>query len=165
VTQTTLSTFPRPVRLCAPEVRAAVSYACDRQISAIAHGRNADNHGPTADSAWGLHIVGTLGEMAVAKMLGIYWPEDFGRLDTHTGDVGPYQVRATLRTSGRLIVHDDDDDEAIFYLVTGMPPVLTVQGWLTGRDAKQRQFRTDPVGGRPAYFVPVPDLNKYSVNT
>jgi len=34
-----------------------------------------------------------------------------------------------------------------------------VHGWIASEDAMQEQWRKDPAGGRPAYFVPQAKLS------
>jgi len=35
-----------------------------------------------------------------------------------------------------LIVHDEDDDDVRYVLVTGEPPTLEVHAWMTVREAR-----------------------------
>lgn len=115
--------------------------------------RPAASYGHPADG-WGADIDGALAEMAVAKLLNVYWAGAYcDNPWAMPGDVGRFQVRSTARAQGCLIVHPDDPDAAWFLLVVGEAPRLRVVGGIMGADAKAPQWwRTDT--GRPAYFVP-----------
>ena len=96
-----------------------------------------------------------MGEAALAKFLGIFWSMG----EKGGDDVGEHQVRTTSGHNNRLIVHDNDKDDARFYLVTGVNGTYTIRGWILGRDAKSKRFWSDPTGNRPAYFVPQSELS------
>lgn len=85
------------------------------------------------------HINGVLGEMAVAKALGMPYE---GTLNTYKtgGDVGDLQVRSTPHPDGGLIVRPTDRDTDTFVLVTGGPDEFEVSGWLVGWDAMKPQW-------------------------
>jgi hypothetical protein len=147
------------VRLSWHEVRAGALHGVDRNIYAMANGR-VPHHDQPLSTLWESNIVGSLAERAVAKLLGLY-PE--GETSPgYTGDVGGVEVRATQRPDGRLIVRDNDHDEAPFVLVRGIVPDLTVVGWLHGRDAKRPDWLMPANGRRAAYFVPLDALRPMS---
>lgn len=104
---------------------------------------------------WQAHIDGALSEMAVAKYLGVYWSGKGGIGDP---DVLDMDVRSSHRDDASLIMHDHDDDERKFWLITGLNGKYKVRGWIYGRDGKQDKYLKDPQGGRPAYFIPQSDL-------
>ena len=158
----TTAEAPRPVtvELSKAETIYAVMVGGARQSAAARQGRRNDAARPDAD--WQCHIEGALGELAVAKALGVFWAPNIGGYD-YAGDVAGYHVRATVNPTGALIIHPKDPGEAPFVLVTGEPPYLHVRGWFYARDAKQtRYWRTTDNRGRPlplpAYFVPAGDL-------
>jgi hypothetical protein len=68
--------------------------------------------------------------------------------------VGNVQVRSTSGHRNCLILHKTDPDDKAFVLVTGTAPNFVLRGWIWGRDGKNEEYWRDPVGGRPAYFVP-----------
>lgn len=110
---------------------------------------------------------GCLAELIVATHLGVEdewvdYTDDFQNLP---GDVLPgVQVRSTHHmATGRLILHDRDDDHAVFTLVAipkrsrseRYPPRADIVGWVVGWDGKRKRFFQEVSGnGRPAYFVP-----------
>lgn len=101
------------------------------------------------------HIKGVIGEMAVAKALGIPYS---GTLDTFrtVADVGRYlEVRHRSNPAWDLIIRDDDSDSKIYILSRGLPPgAIEIAGWTLGKDAKQKRWLDTKGGLRPAYFVP-----------
>jgi hypothetical protein len=133
------------------EMHIAATVGALRQIENIFKGRQHAYAGPR-DASWQMHIEGAAGEQAFAKWSGRYWNGNLGDLDAD--DVGHVQVRTTGRPDGRLILHPLDPDDRPFVLVTGISPRFVLRGWIRGSDGKQQQWWRDPVGGRPAYFVP-----------
>jgi len=59
--------------------------------------------------------LGVVGEFAVAKHYRLDWPSPQD-LQSPDGDVGRFEVRATTRQAGRLILHDDDVPERAYIL-------------------------------------------------
>lgn len=127
-----------------------------RQLEAMRRGAH-DYHGAKSQKdGWQIAIEGALGEMAVAKMLDVFWTAG----GHGQPDVGDVDVRTTWREDGHLILHPHDHDDRRFYLVTGSQGEYHVRGWIYGRDGKNPSFWRDPAGGRPAYFVPQIALNR-----
>jgi hypothetical protein len=139
------------VTLSWSELLVAYVVAALRQISNIKHGKR-DRYGASPEDGFSLHVKGCLGEMAVAKALGIYWCGNLG--DFGAADVGDLQVRTRSRHDQDLIVHPSDKDTDRFILVTGTGDRFVLQGWCYGEEAKLQAYWKDPAGGRPAYFVP-----------
>jgi len=127
-----------------------------RQVENCKIGRE-PYHGAGSGNDWQLHIEGCLGEFALAKYLGVHWS---GKGKLRDPDVGEVDVRTGARDSHRLILHDDDPDDRVFWLLCGVNGNYTVKGWITGLDGKKKVYWSDPVGGRPAYFIPQSALNK-----
>lgn len=111
------------------------------------HGLGADMDGLTK------HVMGAAGEIAVAKAMGLFWGGDVCTFKAP--DIGNHiQVRTRSRHDWDLIVRPEDDDDAVFVLVTGSIADLHVRGWISGREAKKDRW-LQQYGGRPcAYFVP-----------
>ena len=74
--------------------------------------------------------VGCIGEMALAKYLGIDWGHT--QYNKNAYDVGGYEVRSTLRGNGCLLTHESDKP-AIYILATLDPVdrVIELRGWQT----------------------------------
>lgn len=139
------------VTLSPDEMRFATQVACARQIENL-HKERPDAHGAVADRGWQVHIEGALGEMAFAKWRNRFWSGSLG--DLRAADVGPVQIRTTVKHTNCLLLHKEDPDDAPFVLVTGAGPTFVLRGWIYGREGKRPEFWRDPVGGRPAFFVP-----------
>jgi len=100
---------------------------------------------------WDVNINGAIGEMMLAKYLGIYWAGAIG--DKLAADVGKYyQVRATDHPYGKLIAHPSDVDWQPFVLARILLPEVHLVGWLWGGDAKQDEFWKTDVR-EPAFFA------------
>ena len=122
-----------------------------RQLAAIRRG-SADQHGFNG-LGWSEHIEGACGEMAVSKLLGVYWD---GGIDTFKlPDIGSnVQVRTRSLHNYELIIRSNDSNDDIFVLVTGRCPSYRVWGYVLGREGKRQEY-LQTHGGRPAaYFVP-----------
>lgn len=101
---------------------------------------------------WSTDIDGALGELAVAKMFNVYWDAGVGTFKAP--DVDRFQVRSTKLPNGCLIIRDNDNEDSIFILVTGEPPILTVAGWIKAEDGKLDKWKRAPNGRSESWFVP-----------
>ena len=143
------------VELTPAEVLQGAQAGIMRQTKNI-HQKLKPAYGASTENDWQLHVEGCLGEMVVAKYLNRFWQGAVGV--PHHGDIGRLEVRTSNRETARLIVHDRDLSDSIFILVTGRNGSYNIRGWIRGEEAKQSRFWKDPVGGRPAYFVPQSEL-------
>ena len=112
------------------------------------------NNLPQSGYFWDMDIEGACAELAVAKHTNLVWGAvNKGNV---SADVGShYGVRYTRYKQGRLIIHDSDPDEFLFWLVTGGSGTYDICGYILGKDAKKDKWLDDPTGrNRPAYFVP-----------
>ena len=140
----------KEIILKSSEIMMAATVGVMRQVTAINDGL-ADRFGATAEGGWQRDVEGALSECALAKYLNLYWK---GKGD-FTADIGErHEVRVTWRSDGRLILHNDSNDTNVFWLLVGLNGTYEVKGWLLGADGKADEFWSDPVGGRPAFFVP-----------
>jgi hypothetical protein len=127
-----------------------------RQVENLKNGKQ-PMYGVNQRMDWQVHVEGALGEMALAKHLGLYWS---GKGQLTDPDVGAVDVRTTAHESGRLILHDADEDDRRYYLLTGYNGCYNVRGWIMGRDGKVSDYLDDPIGGRQAYFIPQSSLSQ-----
>ena len=146
----------KEVKLTSSEMLIAAQSGVIRQVENISKKRKAA-HGAGSKNDWQLHIEGCLGEMALSKYLDVYYS---GKGKFRAPDVGVVDVRTSTSHNNRLILHKEDPDERVFYFVTGVNGEYRIQGWILGKDGKQDKFWTDPRTGRPAYFIPVSELNE-----
>lgn len=127
-----------------------------RNLESVKRGMQ-NAHGLDGGNDWQCHIEGSLGEMALAKYMNLYWSKG----DFKAPDVGNFEVRTTPKHNYKLCVRPGDHDDSRYYLVTGSNGTYRIQGWILGRDAKQDRFLDDLKNGRPpAYFIPQKELNK-----
>lgn len=139
------------VRVNRYEVRMAATIGVERQIEALV-ARRQDKHGFDG-CGWDIHIEGAIGELILAKGLGVFWT---GTVNTFRsgGDVLHYQVRTRSKPEYELPVRPDDDPEKIFVLVRGHGYAYDIVGWIKGADARRDEW-VQTYGGRPkAWFVP-----------
>lgn len=127
-----------------------------RRLTSIQAGYNSNKHHARSD--WATDIEGAAAELAVARALGAYW--DAGNKTFKGADVGNVQVRSTTVDNGKLIVRPNDDPAAVFILVTGRVPDLTLRGWMSGKEAKQKKYKVGPL--QNFWWVPQQDLHPLS---
>lgn len=141
---------PHKIRLSWNEAHVAAIAGVNRHMTSLYNARN-DQHG--ARDSWDLHVQGALGEMVVAKWLGVYW--DAAVNTFKRPDLGArVQVRCRSRHDYELIVRRDDADQQLFVLVTGQPPTFFVRGFMLGVDAKRDEWLKDHGRREKAFFVP-----------
>lgn len=122
-----------------------------------------NKHGAGRGDEWGHDTIGSLGELAAAKYLGIYWNGNLGRLGA--ADVGNLEVRSCGEEGHSLILHkaqEGDNPGSIFIQAVvseHLFPEVKLEGWIRARNGQKEKYWEDPVGGRPAYFVPSDLLN------
>lgn len=138
------------VTLTEHEIWVAIRVGCERNLrNHLERRRDAHN---LVSAGWDEHITGALGELAVARALGLDW-NTMSFAHRHDGDVGGFEVRATLHDDGHLIVYRDDPDHRWFYLVTGRPPALEVHGSIMGSRAKDDRWWNRRARD-PSYWIP-----------
>lgn len=142
------------VELTHDELRRYAALGCERAISAMSKGRKGAHGFNRYDERWQIDVEGLLAEFAAAKGLGLLPFEPVvGALDTKHGDIGPgLQVRGTHYDTGRLLLHDKDDDDHRFILVTGHSGFYVLRGWIYARHGKHPSY-WKLYKGRGAYWV------------
>jgi hypothetical protein len=99
------------------------------------------------------HIYGAVAEVAVAKALDRYPQLGVRQYSGMAADVSR-DLEVRYSTKDLLVVRKSDPDNRKYILVTGVPPNLVVEGWLTGKEAKELGSFSDPYNlGKPAWFV------------
>ena len=105
------------------------------------------------------HVVGALGELAVAERWALEWRPLWLKLDKTRPDVGNLHVRATARADGCLLLHDDDPDDGPFVCVIVEGRRWRIVGWRFARDGKHWNRRRPSPNGLPqSFFLPQPEL-------
>lgn len=112
-------------------------------------------------SSTGRHVEGAIGELAVAKALGIYWT---GLEQLAPADVGDYHVRFSRNEHSPLYVRprENPEPERRYVLVTGYFGTTggecRIVGGTTAEIAMRREPRDPGERGCPAWIVPQEDL-------
>lgn len=150
-----------PVSLTVPEFHAAVQVGLLRFTTSSLRTMN---HATTYQRTWrerlDEEIIGACGERVFCKAFGQHWDSSVDTYHNIPDAPGGVEIRSTWRQDGSLIVRDNDADDRWYYLVTGDPPAMVVQGGIRGRDAKQEQWLRDPHGHRKSWFVPQSALHR-----
>ena len=141
---------------------------CRRRIRSIQQNlRTAGDASGKDPDTWTHNIEGAIGEMAVAKALGVYWS---GSVDTFKNllDIENFEIRCRTRPNYELFVRPHDPGDRWYLLVLGesdnrkeegKPPIYRVVGVMRGSDAKRPEWLKNPGKGfKPAYFVPTDQL-------
>ena len=150
------------VRLSSFEIMHAATAGVARNVTAIRDARPLEDG--RYDTGFGRHVDGAIGELAVAKHLGLYWQPAVGTLDTKTGDVAGIQVKSQVpkRWGNHLIVRPHDPEEFVYVLAILRLPDVEIVGKIGGWLAKipEHWRERDPQKGvhRAAYFVPTTAL-------
>ena len=92
------------------------------------------------------------------------WLSRCGPPPRGTADLpGRIDVKTARAHTHRLIVQGDDDLDKRYVLVTIADRVVAVRGFIDACEVHgRREWWLDPVGGRPAYFVPASALHPIS---
>ena len=139
-------------QLSGSELHLATMVGVQRALDAIRNGRK-QRYGRDPGPAFDENIFAAAGEMALAKHFIMFWNGAFGNFEA--ADVGwQYQVRATEYLNGHLLLHPDDKDDQPFVLAIAQLPVITLAGWVWGRDGKLDNYWAEPRPHRPCYCVP-----------
>lgn len=121
------------VKLTQAELREAAIGGVDRRLSALAMNRRS-THPETPDHLqhwYQTSIVGAIGELAVAKALGLRWDPTIGRIDAT--DVGNYEVRTTEQPNPVLRIRAHDNAAKTFLLCQYWRDRVLIHGWTLGQ--------------------------------
>lgn len=116
------------VTLTRGEMLYAARVGVERQVEAIVHGRRPRY--PYADAAepFGRHVVGALGELAVAKARGRYWSpvhdEPHGK-----PDLDRVEVRSSCHADACLRVYEADTAPFYALVIVEALPEVRLAGW------------------------------------
>lgn len=157
-------------RLTFPEIMIGATLGVMRRVAAMQGGRIQVNGGTDKGGKdWQSHIVGCLGEMAVAKFLKRFWSATVGRIDQ--GDIGDdYEVRTrdADRKGPDLVMTPKDKREKsnvpyilvhVDYPIEGRAPVFRLMGWFTPTEGcVDKYFQEKKTPGKSLWYVPPGDL-------
>lgn len=140
------------IKLTSAELLLAAQAGVMRQVENLKRKEGQNTHGYDEKNPWQIHIEGCCGEMAVAKMLGLYWK---GKGIRGEADVEDMDVRTRPRHDSELILHKTDHASRIFWHVTGTNGTYLVHGWIHAYEGQDDEFWSDKYKiNRPAFFVP-----------
>ena len=152
------------IRLTVEEYGRAIQAAYERWSTATRAGRQ----DILCDRGWSVafeaHLTGAIGELAVAKAIGVYAPLHVNQFRGMQADLGKdIEVRHRRSREHQLIIREGDSDERKYVLSRGTPPEIELVGWISGKDGKRKEFLADYGNYGMAYFVP--DSNLYPMET
>lgn len=150
--------MPVSIVLTVAEKEAALREGHRRQSMAEGRGTWGRNGGPRlGNKALEAHLIGAMGEMAVATYLGLKH-KLYQETEARRGsvDLPPnLDVKTRSRHDRDLIVQLSDTPSKRYILVTiENEASILIHGWINGQEAMQDQYILDPARGRKAYFVP-----------
>jgi hypothetical protein len=151
------------VRLNKSEFFIAVQHGVMRQMQNLKN-KLKDAYGAEMMDGWGVHIEGACAETVLAKTMGVFYNGNMGDLDATDVNLenSKIECRSTSHLTGRLILHEEDSDDAFFFLLVGKAPEFEIKGWIKGVDGKKKAYWSDPTKkGRHAFFVPQSALNRF----
>lgn len=151
--------LPQTVKLTRDQIEFYAPYGIARACNVIFGGY----HDPTnknPDDRWDYDIEGVLCEASVAILLGIpAWVPNNAAFKGEP-DVGPFDVRGTVKPWGSLFIQKSDPDDRVFVLVTGARGKYVVQAAVPAAEGKKvGEWRSDIRG--PAYMVKQSRLAPY----
>jgi hypothetical protein len=120
------------VTLTPDELERAAMGGVQRRINGLVKNRRS-THPETPDHEqnwWESHIVGAIGEYAVAKALGQHWRPTVGQIDQK--DVGEFEVRTTQLPKPLLRYRGHNDPNSKYILCSYRGTQVLIQGWLPG---------------------------------
>lgn len=125
------------VTLTEQELEEAALGGVRRRINGLVKNRRS-THPETPDHEqnwWESHVVGAIGEFAVAKALGLPWRATVGQINQK--DVGEYEVRTTQLPKPVLRYRGHNDASSTYILCSYRGNQVLLQGWLPGYTVKQ----------------------------
>jgi hypothetical protein len=102
------------------------------------------------------HILGAIGECAVAAAIGMPWSQSVNTFKSEL-DVGRYEVRTRSTSNGELIIRQNDPSDRMFVLVVPAgsdPREWCIAGQMRASHAMQPTWWRTDRGDPPAWFVP-----------
>jgi hypothetical protein len=154
------------IRLTTDEILAGVVVAANKKITSDrrrAEGRasRSPEHYQERNgvyNTWDNEIESALAEIAVSRWRNRYWMGMYVSGGAGT-DAGNAQVRWTERHDGHLILYKEDNDDAVFVLVTGRSPDFRIVGWAKKGEVIEADFWHEPPAVKCAsWWIPQPKL-------
>lgn len=152
---------PPKIELTPQELHHAAHLGLTRQYQAMVRGNR--------DSVWekpyheslSAHVVGAMGEMAVAKYMGMWFSFGEGTYKIYSDLANDIEVRTRTNGEWSLLVRPNDSDTSIFVccVIGSSAGEVVIHGWIEGKEAKKEEWSKDWGNrGRPVYSVPKESL-------
>lgn len=143
------------VTLTRGELLEASRVGAERQVEAIVNGRKPRYPFRNAGEGFACHIVGAIGEVAVAKATNRFWSplHDDPR---RTEDLKRIEVRSSVRTDSPLRAYAKDTAPYYALAIVETLPEVVLVGWTTRRSALVEDYAAPDNPG--AFLVPQGDL-------
>ena len=152
------------IKLTLPEMLTGTNLGTIRQYTSDKQGsKYSEGFTEEKMTALASHIEGALGEVCVAKALGLYFiptVNTYGKADIGE-DIG---VRTTNKENHGLLIRERDNQDHFYYLVKGSAPNYRVCGWVRGGVARQDKYLANHIDNKSKVWrVPESDLNPMSM--
>ena len=133
----------------------SVSYPTVTMLANALEMRRVGAHGfDRYSERWQIDVEGVLTEGAAAMALGVPYEPVVGELDSLWGDIASgIQVRGTRYPKGSLLIHDSDQDDHAYILVTGIYGIYDIRGWIWAKEGKKKKY-WKVYKDRGSYWVP-----------
>lgn len=148
------------VTLSPDELYQAAIVGCHRHIQCLRANSPDKNFPDRENIRWATHIEAACSELAVCKLLGVYWSALDGPSALSDAGFG-IQVRSTRYRTGCLILRERDSADANYVLVVARAPDYEIAGWLRGSERQDRHKRTNDRDPRPYWEIPQADLHPF----
>lgn len=153
------------VQLTLSEISTAANVGVRRRLASLA--QSLRDKGGVVKHEWEMDIIGAIGELSVAKGLGLYWPA--GVNTWKLPDVGALHVRTTTHADGRLLIRPNDGYGIYILVVVGRVGQARLAGWIDFKDVRNPEWFTQPDANRPGCWAipqsalkPMSELKKES---
>lgn len=131
----------------------AVTFGSIRHAESL-RARRRNRHGHTGKTSEVDHVNSACATRAVCRYYGLPWYPQVNVFHA-IRNAEPLEVQYRSQEKYQLLIRGEDQGDAPFVLVRGIPPEMLLIGWIVAGHAKRRPDWMKTHGGRePAYFVP-----------
>jgi hypothetical protein len=137
------------------EIQYGANVGIMRSMDSIRGGFNKPSFYQKRD--WNVDIEGALAEMAMAKMLNVYWDGHIKSFKNADID-GQFQIKSTNHRNGSLVFRPADKEVYTYILVITDCPHYTIVGGISGRRAVKFPLKPADSKGPEARWISQNDL-------
>lgn len=146
------------IELTKYEMEMACQVAMRRQVDAEYAGMRDRVNYKTFSEGLRVHMLGCMGEVGVAKWMGIYWNGSSGTFSMLSDLGGGIEVRHRSLDIWDLIIRGQDRDDSTYVLSTGDGRRITIHGAISGKEGKRNEWLRTHGNKSAAFFVPSESL-------